>query len=124
MPYKPEDKDEAAKLRRGLGKRIRAARMSLGWSQESLAEEVGVGSEMLGRYERGVKFPSHVTLVRLSGVLGLSTDQLLGIGAAAEKRAAARNDLYQVLDGLSSIQRNAVVHAIRELISPYGEKGR
>jgi transcriptional regulator with XRE-family HTH domain len=68
MPVKPEDRGEAAKLRRVLGARVREAREALGWSQETLAEEVGVGVETLGRYERASKFPSHVTLVRLAYV--------------------------------------------------------
>lgn len=123
MPYKPQDRDEAALLRRAIGKRIRESRTSLGWSQEALAESVGVGAEMLGRYERGLKFPSHVTLMRLAEVLRLTIDDLFGL-APAEKRQGTKAELYRMLDGLSSPQRHAVALMIRELTTPYAPRGR
>jgi transcriptional regulator with XRE-family HTH domain len=124
MPVKPEDRGEAAKLRRVLGARVREAREALGWSQEKLAEEVGVGVETLGRYERASKFPSHVTLVRLARVLRRSTDTLLGLTANSAAQAE-RSDLDEVLTRLTASQQAAVVHVIRELTVPYGNaRGR
>jgi transcriptional regulator with XRE-family HTH domain len=99
MPHKPEDKEEADALRCALGKRVRAAREARGWSQDALAEEIGVGGVMLGRYERGEKFPSHLTLIRLAQTL----------------RALRR---------LSDAQREAVVAIVGELAPrPHAKRG-
>ncbi len=125
MPHKPEDKDEAAALRRVVGARIRHAREALGWSQEKLAEEVGVGVEMMGRYERASKFPSHLTLVRLARVLRVSTDVLLGVVspsglAVTVARSAAAQALDRTYDRLTASQQDAVTLVIRELTAPGG----
>jgi transcriptional regulator with XRE-family HTH domain len=116
MPYKAEDKDEADALRAAMGVRIRLAREGRGWSQEHLAERVGVGAEMLGRYERGVRFPSHLTLVRLARVLGLTTDALLGI--PDEARAGAEDlDLAAAVGALTRGEQRAVHGLVRELVA-------
>ena len=116
MPYKPDDREEAERLRQELGRRVRAGREAHGWSQEELAEQVGVGSEMLSRYERGVKFPSHVTLVRLSQVLGCSTDSLLGL-AVTPYVDASGGVLTRAVAQLNPSQQAAVASLIRELVS-------
>jgi transcriptional regulator with XRE-family HTH domain len=123
MPYKPDDKAEAEQLRRELGRRVRAAREAHGWSQEELAETIGVGAEMLSRYERGVKFPSHVTLVRLARALGSSTDALLGLDRGYYVEAPS-GDLVRVVAKLNPTQQVAVASMIRELVSPGYRAGR
>jgi len=117
MPYKSDDKEEAERLRRDLGRRVRAGREARGWSQEELAEAIGVGSEMLSRYERGVKFPSHLTLVRLAKALDTSTDALLGIEATAYAEAPVAEP-PRVVARLSRAQQAAVASMLRELVSP------
>jgi transcriptional regulator with XRE-family HTH domain len=121
MPVKPEDKADAAKLRRVLGARIREAREELGWSQERLAEEIGVGVEMLGRYERAAKFPSPVSLVRLSRVLRVSIDVLLGLAPSSGSRKPQGSALERMVSRLTSSQQAAVVLVLRELTVPYGK---
>lgn len=121
MPHKPEDKAEAAALRRVIGTRIRQAREALGWSQEKLAEEVGVGVEMMGRYERATKFPSHLTLVRLARALRVSTDALLGLVRSSDARSDAETtELEAAVARLTASQQDSVVHMLRELTMPFG----
>jgi transcriptional regulator with XRE-family HTH domain len=114
MPYKPDDKAAAAALRRGLAKRIRAARLGLGLSQEALADAVGIGSEMLGRYERALKFPSHLTLIRLAEALGTTTDELLGVDLA-DARKPRPSPFVRGFERLSHAQRALVLALMREL---------
>ena len=116
MPYKSDDKAEAEQLRRALGRRIRAGREALGRSQEQLAEAVGVGAEMLSRYERGVKFPSHLTLVRLARALESSADALLGLSAPSEGDVPS-GELPRVAALRTETQRVAVTSMLREFVS-------
>jgi transcriptional regulator with XRE-family HTH domain len=116
MPYKTNDKAEADALRRVVGRNIRAGREARGWSQEWVAEQVGVGSEMLSRYERGVLFPSHLTLLRLARTLGTTTDALFGVDAAS--RVAAEDALLRDFARLDAAQRGAVDLIVRDLASP------
>jgi transcriptional regulator with XRE-family HTH domain len=116
MPYKTNDKAEADALRRVLGRRIRDGREARGWSQEWVAEQVGVGAEMLSRYERGVLFPSHLTLLRLARTLGTTTDALYGVDAAS--RIAAEDALLRDFARLDAAQRGAVDLIVRDLAAP------
>lgn len=61
-----------------LGKRVRARRMELNWTQEYLAREIGVSTSFIGHIERGSRKASIDTLVLLSNAMEISTDELLG----------------------------------------------
>ena len=117
MPSQPKDKAAADQLRKMIGSRVRAARERHGWTQEQLAEAVGVGAEMLGRYERGLQFPSHVTFLRLTQSLGVSTDALYGF-EPSEPTASLPDDTVRVLLGLTSRELAALTQLVRELTSP------
>lgn len=57
---------------------LKIARLKKGWKQSQLAEKVGVQTYSISRYETGEQYPSIETLLRLSEVLGVSVDFLLG----------------------------------------------
>jgi len=73
---KQETEDE---LRRLIGERIAAARRQAHLSQEELAQGIGTHNWTVSRYETGRMFPRLLLLRRLSRVLGVSTDYLLGL---------------------------------------------
>lgn len=60
-----------------LGKRVRARRMELNWTQEHLAQEIGVSTSFVGHIERGSRKASIDTLVLLANAMEISTDDLL-----------------------------------------------
>jgi transcriptional regulator with XRE-family HTH domain len=60
-----------------LGKRIRKQRVVLGWTQEQLAERVGVSTSFMGHVERGTRKASLETLVSISNAMELSMDYML-----------------------------------------------
>ena len=62
-----------------LGQRIRSARESSGFTQESLAEAVGVSRTAVARWESDDSEPKLQNLVSIAEVLHVSTDYLLGI---------------------------------------------
>ena len=54
-----------------LGKKIKERRLSLGLTQEQLAERIGVGCKHLSRIELGQHNPSYTMMLKLSSVLDL-----------------------------------------------------
>lgn len=60
-----------------LGKRVRAARIKKGYSQEKLAEILEISQAHVGHIESGRATPSLSTFVRLANALGTTTDALL-----------------------------------------------
>lgn len=61
-----------------FGKQLRKYRERIGYSQELLAEDIGCTSIFISYIERGEKSPSLDTLIKMSNVLNVSTDILLG----------------------------------------------
>ena len=62
-----------------LGQHIRAARESAGFTQENLAEAVGVSRTAVARWESDDIEPRLQNLISIADLLRVSTDSLLGI---------------------------------------------
>ena len=60
-----------------LGKRVRARRTELNWTQERLAQEIGVSTSFIGHIERGSRKASLETIVSLCNMLKVSPQILL-----------------------------------------------
>lgn len=69
-------------LSKTLSNMAREARLQAGLTQEDVAERLDLHQEVYGRIERGSLLPSILTLRRLSLVLHVPADQLLGIDSA------------------------------------------
>lgn len=61
------------------GERIKQRRKDKALTQSGLAQVLGVGTEYVGRWERGVYNPSAEQIIRLAQVLDCTTDWLLGL---------------------------------------------
>lgn len=62
---------------REIGQRIKAAREAKLWTQLQFAAEANVSPSTVARWEAG-KLPPVRELVRISGVLGIAPDELVG----------------------------------------------
>jgi Predicted transcriptional regulators len=70
---------------KSLGEKIRELRNSLGLSQEELAEELGITSKSIQRYESSYSRPDTYTLVKLATYFDISTDYLLGLAGIKDQ---------------------------------------
>jgi transcriptional regulator with XRE-family HTH domain len=64
----------------GLGARIRDFRKSQGFTQQSLADAVGVSMHSIFRWESGERVPDAEDLAKLAEVLGTTVSYLMGEG--------------------------------------------
>ncbi len=62
-----------------MGKRIMQLRKEKGLTQEQLAEKVGVSAQAVSKWENDVSCPDISILPKLCEVLGVTTDELLGV---------------------------------------------
>ena len=62
-----------------MGKRIVQLRKEKGFTQEQLAELCGVSAQAVSKWENDVSCPDISILPQLADVLGVSTDELLGV---------------------------------------------
>lgn len=61
-----------------FGERLKSLRESKGFTQDELAEKVGVTKQAISQYERGVRRPDFDTLSALCDLFNVSSDFLLG----------------------------------------------
>lgn len=61
-----------------FGEKLKKCREEKGITQQTLAEYVYVTRQTISRYETGERYPDIITLKKLSSILGVSTDYLLG----------------------------------------------
>ncbi len=76
--------------RPGFGERLSALRKAAGYTQQELAQELGVSRRMIAYYEGETEHPPAALLPGLAAALGVSTDELLG--ATPLRRRAAKAD--------------------------------
>ena len=60
-----------------LGERIAYYRKKAGYSQEGLAERLGVSRQAISKWETGEATPDAERIIALAAALGISTDTLL-----------------------------------------------
>lgn len=72
-----KQKRTGERLARKLGENIAIRRKARRWSQEDLAERLGVASETVSRFERGATLPSLTTLQRIGQTLRSPMAELL-----------------------------------------------
>lgn len=61
-----------------VGNNIRRLRMEHEWTQEELADRLGVSRSAMGNYEREQREPGIDMLIRLADIFGITVDALVG----------------------------------------------
>ena len=110
-----DKESDSEKLAKRLGKRIAARRKSLGWTQDALAERMGVDSETISRFERGAHLPSLPTLERLAIALRIEVGELLSKRSITQADTATA--LAAWMEGLSTADREFVLSVARDCCS-------
>lgn len=75
-------RDDEDGLCKALGQRAAEVRKARGWTQERLAEDLGVAAVTVSRWETGHRGMSVTTLARMADVLGVSLSDLLDVQRA------------------------------------------
>lgn len=88
-----------------LGQNLQAARKTKGLSQETLAEQIGVSRQALGKWEKDTALPGLDNLQAAAQVLGVSVDTLLGTEAASPAPAVTLDAMRDLLAARDAEQR-------------------
>lgn len=107
----------------GIGEKIQRMRKKCDWSQEELAERIGVSRQAVGRWESGAAKPDADKIILLCSVFQISADDLLmdkpseksesGITDTAKRRRLTRDQI----SGIISLAISAVVMMILTILS-------
>ena len=99
-------------VKRMLGRRIRALRLSRGMTQEQLGEISDTNYKYLGSIERGERNPSLDNLARIAGGLGISLAELLTMEHEAPNVAKLKD---RAIDLIKSADADGARQAYRLL---------
>lgn len=100
-----------------IGERCRYAREAAGYTQERLAEQIGVSTQFLSDAERGITGMSVTTIIKLCNVLSVSTDYLL-LGRDNSDDAPALS-FYSRIQRLSAQERYLVEEVTNLMIQSF-----
>jgi transcriptional regulator with XRE-family HTH domain len=90
MPHRDDPKADDPKMGQiattvgTIGGRIAAARVSRGWKKAELARRLGKSWRLLHKWETDEQPPDRESLRLLSGVLGMTIEELLGVAAGQD----------------------------------------
>lgn len=75
-----------------LSEKITFCRKARGWSQEDLAEQLGVSRQSVSKWESGASVPELDKVIQLASVFGITTDALLLDALSPDSAAAPASD--------------------------------
>ena len=104
------------------GSRIARLRRDKGMTQTEIADALGVSQPVVSDYENDVIGLDGTRIVQLAQILGVSTDEILGLGKATKATSAgmANRRLYrqlQSIDKLPKRDQEALLRTIDAFLS-------
>ena len=102
-----------------FGTRLAQARKDAGLTQIQFAEKLGVSQQMVDYYERRARNPSAELLRKLSDVLGVTADSLLGTSAPKVKRGppSAWEKRIEAIQGLPRDKQREIQNVVDALLA-------
>ena len=104
--------------------KLRELRKQRGYTQQELADIVGVSNVSLSNYERGTQMPDVLTLTKIANALGVSTDTLLGLNdfdVDDQPRTIEARILASGIDKLPKPQREQALNVVKAMFLQYSD---
>lgn len=115
------DRTRTNALDRRIGQRIRAQRLSLGVSQEKLADALGVTFQQVQAFEKGLERVSASLLIGIAHTLGVSVGSLMPVARSPRNVAAVEEpelaELAVTFSQLNAAGRKLLLRAAALLAS-------
>lgn len=88
-----------------FGNRLKSLRLQNNYTQEKLAQRLGLTKSVISAYETGLRMPSYDTLISISKIFKVTTDYLLGIDNKKELD----------LSGLTDEEISALINLVKAI---------
>ena len=110
-----------------IGRRLVEIRKARGITQIEMAKKLGATQSFVSKYERGDVRLTGGLIIKLAGVLGVSTDELLGVKESTVVKPPKDRRLLKRLqrfDCLSKRDREALLRTVDAFLSKAPDDGR
>jgi transcriptional regulator with XRE-family HTH domain len=109
-------------VNRKIGRTIAKKRNSAGYTQEQVAERLGIGNEAFSRIERGLTSPGIFKLYEMAEMFECGVETFLIEGS---RRASEQTEyIQQLISKLSAPDRQLVVGIVEKLSTRLGKEAR
>ena len=84
---------------------------------------MGVPSSNIGYWECGAEAPPGVVLPKMATILGVSVDEILGVGPIKPKRQIAKGRLQQLFEAASHLprrQQQKIIEFVEPFVATHG----
>lgn len=98
-----------------LGRSIASRRASFGYTQEYVAEHLGIGVEAVSRIERGVVLPNLLRLAELAELFQCQISELICDSSTRPSDQVSR--LSRMLETLGMADRALIISLVEQLVS-------
>lgn len=105
-----------------IGPRIRAIREMRGYTQEELAERMGINTHNIWRWENGESKPNGDTIAQIAKVLEVSADYLLGLNNDPMPGLQQTDLSVKERRAIAAWRQGDIREAIKEIVND-GEAG-
>ncbi len=100
-----------------IGEKINKLRKERGWSQQSLAKQLGTSGPVIGRYERGEMMPSVEVAGKLADAFGVTLDYLVDTtGNIAEIKDKSMLARLADIERLDSEDKKTIIKVVDSLL--------
>lgn len=114
------DKEAQRVLAQAVGKAIARKRAQSGYTQEQVAEKLGLGLGAVSRVEQGIAVPTIIRLIELAELFGCRLEELLSdVPATIDDRAVI---IARSIATLRPSDQTIVVDLVKTLVERFKER--
>ena len=106
---------ERERRNRMLGKRLAELRGARDFTQRELAEKLGVGQSLVSHFEAGRRSFDSLLVVELAQILGITTDELLGVKQIKKDGQQLPRQLVRRLRSMDELSRRDQMALLRTI---------
>jgi transcriptional regulator with XRE-family HTH domain len=123
VPRMPKRKYQLPETKEPFGKRLARLRKAAGHSQYTLADETGISNRMIAYYETHHHPPTHVLPI-FAKVLGITTDQLLGVEKVKKAKGSDSRlrRLLEEVEQLPPVERKHIAKSLENSLAAWKMK--
>lgn len=99
----------------GIGAKIKKLRKQRNWTQETLGKKVGASPRVIGYYESEERFPSPDTIAKLSEILEVTTDFILG--RSTELDIKKHNKFKEIMERLDTLPEDKQDIVLQQMLA-------
>ena len=103
-----------------FGARLAKLRKQSGLSQIQFARKASISREMIGYYERRTDNPESAFVVKAASILGVTTDELLGVPPAKAKKTGRKSKLDRYFEEVKKLPKSDQQYVVKFLEQAVG----